>query len=192
MKKLISIVIFSLTSFFVAAQDSETNAISKDADSTLTGDSNSQTGADNTSLGNHKYFLSTNSGVLNTPVGFRIGILDRMGGYIGTRFGKGYKYEEQLRSPDLTVSEATLFSATAGLIFPVSIRNTFKVHTFLGIGYGKWFDRPSQNGQTVGLEAEGGLVLSYQKFMLNVGGNLLVGDGNSPKGDLTAGVGFRF
>jgi hypothetical protein len=191
MKKLLLIFIFILPSVFVIAQESAVGETSTDTDSTLTGSDKTQTGSDNASTGAHKYFISTNSGLLNTPVGFRIGILDRMGGYIGIRFGKGYKYEEDVYNP-LKATEATLFAANAGLIFPISIQNTFKVHTFLGIGYGKWFDRPSQNGQTMGVEFEGGLMLSYQKFMLNLGGNVLMGDGNSPKGDMTVGIGFRF
>jgi hypothetical protein len=171
MKRLCSILVYTLISVFAIAQESE---------------------SDNTPTGDHKYFISTNSGLLNTPIGFRVGVLNKKGCYIGTRFGKGYKYEDDAFSPAMKVTEATLFSATAGLILPISIRNNFKVHTYLGIGYGKWFDRPSKNGQTVGGEFEGGLILSYQKLMINLGGNVLAGDGNSPKGDLTLGVGFRF
>jgi|GEM_PF-1147617 hypothetical protein len=191
MKKLLSVLIFTLPSFFVAAQDSETSNVSTDSDSTSTGMNTTQTGSDNTAAGMNKYFIATNSGILETPVGFRIGILDRMGGYIGTRFGKGYKYDEDGRG-GIEATEATLFSVSAGLIFPVAVKNTFKVHSFFGIGYGKWFDRPSQNGQTMGIELEGGLMLSYQKFLVNLGGVLLTGDGNSPRGDMTVGVGFRF
>jgi hypothetical protein len=170
MKRLFSILIFILSSVFVLAQGSETS---------------------NTPNENHTYFISTNSGVLKTPVGFKIGIIDRMGGYIGMRFGKGYKYEEDVFNR-LEASEATLFAAGAGLIFPVAVRNTFKVHTFLGLGLGKWFDRPSQSGQTVGVELEGGLMLSYRKLMVSFGGNVLTGDGNSPKGDMNLGLGFKF
>lgn len=191
MKTLFSILICSLTSFFAIAQESEGSNSSTDSDSTSSSTENTQTGTDNTTAHASKYFIATNSG-LKTPVGFRVGVLDRMGGYIATRFGKGYKYEEQLRSPDLTVSEATLFSASAGFIFPIVTRNTLKLHTFLGIGYGKWFDRPSKSGQTVGVEFEGGFMVAYQKFILNLGGTVLTGDGNSPKGDMTIGVGFKF
>jgi hypothetical protein len=192
MKKLFLVLIFILPSVFVIAQESAVSETSTDTDSTSIGSDNAHTGRDNASTGPYKYFISTNSGLLKTPVGFRIGILGRMGGYIGTRFGKGYKYEEDALSPMIKVTEATLFSANAGLIFPISIRNAFNVHTFLGFGYGKWFDRLSQNGQTVGVEFEGGLMLSYRKFMVNLGGNVLMGDGNSPIGDMTLGVGLRF
>ena len=186
MKTLFSVLILSLTSFFVAAQETEFNNTTTDPENTASG-----TGADNSSASGYKYFISTNSGLQHTPVGFRIGVLDKMGGYIGTRFGKGYKYEDDALG-GLEETEATLFSASAGFIFPIAIQNSFKVHTFLGIGYGKWFDRPSKSGQTMGIEFEGGLMLSYEKFLLNLGGTVLTGDGNSPKGDLTLGIGFRF
>lgn len=177
MKNSFFTLLFALTSFFAFAQETETQT---------------ETDGENhkPSTSPYKYFLSTNSGIQNTPVGFRIGILDRMGGYLGARFGKGYKYKEQFAT--VTKSEATLFAANAGLIFPIANKKTFKVHTFLGLGFGKWFDRPSQNGQTIGIELEGGLMLSYQWFMLNFGGNFLTGDGKSPKKDMTVGIGFRF
>jgi hypothetical protein len=190
MKKLFSILIFSLPSLFVVAQGSINN-ISTDTDNSTTGLENIPTGSDNASAGTPKYFISTNSGLLKTPVGFRIGVLDKMGGYLAARFGKGNKYEEDQLNR-IEVTETTLFAINGGLIFPISIRNTFKVHSFLGIGYGKWFDRPSKSGQTMGIEFEGGVMLSYRKFMLNLGGNVLMGDGKSPLGDMTLGVGFRF
>ncbi|MBL7834289.1 MAG: hypothetical protein JNK18_10050 [Cyclobacteriaceae bacterium] len=169
MKKLFPVLVFALISFLAAGQSSSDSSVSKRL----------------------KYFVSTNSGISSTPVGFRIGLLDRMGGYIGTRFGKGYKYEEDVRT-GVRVSEATLFAANAGLIFPITIRHGFKVHSFFGLGYGKWFSRPSQNGQTVGVEVEGGFMFSYRRFMLNASGNLLTGDGKPAKKDVTVGVGLRF
>lgn len=190
MKTLVSILICSFTSFFCIAQESVDTTSSTDTDSTSTNSENTQAGIGNTSTHTHKYFIATNSG-LKTPVGFRVGVLDRMGGYIATRFGKGFKYDEDIFNP-MEPAEATLFSASAGLMFPITIRKTLKLHTFLGLGYGKWFDRPSKSGQTVGVEFEGGLMVSYQKFMVNLGGTVLTGDGNSPKGDMTFGVGFKF
>lgn len=169
MKHVFSILLFSLITFFATAQESSENPPSK----------------------TYKFFIATNSGVRSTPVGFRIGILERMGGYIGMRFGKGNKYEEDFRK-NLVVTKATLFAVNTGLIFPIYTRSAFKVHTFVGLGYGKWFDRLSGNGQTVGVELETGLMLSYNRFMVNVGGNLLTGDGKSPKSDLTVGAGLRF
>lgn len=191
MKKLFSILIFTLTTFFVAAQDSEVTNHSADADTISTGTDNTEVGNVGAAAGAYRYFISTNSGLQNTPVGFRIGVLDRMGGYIGARFGKGNKYEED-RFNNVEVTEATLFAASVGLIFPIHIRNTTKFHTYCGIGYGKWFDRLSKSGQTMGVEVEGGFMLSYRKLMVSLGGVLLTGDGNSPRGDMTVGVGFRF
>lgn len=191
MKKLLSISIFTLTTFFAAAQDSEVNNASTDSDTTSTSTDNTQAGSDNANAGGYRYFLSTNSGLQHTPVGFRIGVLNRMGGYIGARFGKGNKYEEDSFN-NLEVTEATLFAASAGLIFPIHVRNTTKVHTYCGIGYGQWFSRLSKSGQTMGVEFEGGFMVSYRKLMVSLGGALLTGDGNSPKGDMTVGVGFRF
>lgn len=169
MKKLFAGLVFVLVSFFASAQVS----------------------SDSTSNNRPKYFISTNSGILSTPVGFRIGFLDKMGSYLGMRFGSGYKYEEDVRQ-GLKVTKATLFAANAGLIIPITSKHAFKVHTFLGLGYGKWFDRLSQNGQTVGVEVEGGLMFSYRKFLINASGNLLTGDGKPAKKDVTVGLGFRF
>lgn len=170
MKKLFSVLVFSFISVFAFAQESE---------------------EEDTAKGPYKYFIATNSGVFNTPVGVRIGVLEKMGGYIGVRFGKGNSYKED-RFNHMEVEEATMFAATAGFIFPITYRHPFKVHAFFGLGYGKWFDRPSQNGQTMGGEFETGLMLSYRRVMLNMGGTLLTGDGNSPRGDMTLGVGLRF
>lgn len=169
MKKIFVVFVFALTSFFATAQDS----------------------TEKVSTSRYKYFIATNSGVQSTPVGFKIGVLERMGGYIGMRFGKGYKYEEDL-AKNVTEKEATLFAVNAGLLFPIATRKTFKVHTFWGLGYGKWFNRLSGNGQTMGVELEGGLAFSYHRLMVNLGGNLLTGDGNSPKSDVTVGLGLRF
>lgn len=170
MKKLVPVLFFAMISFFAAAQESSD---------------------DSSTAKRPKYFFSTNSGVKSTPIGFRIGFLDRMGSYLGMRFGKGYKYEEHVRT-GVRVSEATLFAANAGLIFPITAKHDFKIHTFVGLGYGKWFSRPSQNGQTVGVEVEGGLMFSYRRFMINASGNLLTGDGKPAKKDFTLGLGLRF
>lgn len=170
MKFLFSILVFFFVSVTVFAQESPT---------------------ENTQTGVRKYFISTNSGLQKTPVGLRIGILEKMGGYIGVRFGKGYKYKDD-PFKGWGSSEATLFSASAGFIFSIFTHQSFKIHPFVGLGYGQWFDRPSQNGQTVGFELEGGLMLSYRRFVILGGGNLLMGDGNPVKKDVTVGVGYKF
>lgn len=185
MKKLIAIAFFGLISFVGFSQDvpagqaapaSQETSIQEDSTSeeALAGKKN-------------KYFISTNSGIQSTPVGFRIGVLDRKGGYIGARFGKGDVYDQ---NDELT--HATIFAINAGLIFPIIMRSDFKLHTFWGLGYGQWFERPSKSGQRMGLELEGGLMITYQKLMVTFGGNMLTGDGSSPKKDITIGVGYRF
>lgn len=140
----------------------------------------------------NKYFISTNSGIQETPIGLRIGFLDKRGGYIATRFGKGYNYESDALN-NVVATEGTTVSVTAGFILPVYYRESnFKAHTFFGIGYGHWFNRPPKNSTTTGPEFESGLMFSYHKLMISLGVCALVGDGNSTKGDLTVGIGYKF
>lgn len=181
MKRLTSILFFGLFSIIGFAQEATP---SQEASTSQ----EEPIGQEAAARKKGNYFVSTNSGIQKTPVGFRIGVLDRKGGYIGARFGKGNVYNEK----DELTPQATLFAINAGLIFPIVIGNNFKVHTFMGIGYGQWFERPSKNGQRVGFELEGGLMITYQKLMLNLGVNMLAGDGSSPKKDATIGIGYRF
>jgi hypothetical protein len=173
MKTLFLVSLFILISTFAFSQESP------DDGDTLT------------TIKRSKFFIATNSGLKNTPFGLRIGLFDKVGGYIGTRFGSGHKYKENKILTSVKVTKTTLFGANAGFIFPIATQRAFKVHTFLGLGYGNWFDRLSKSGQTLGVDFEGGLILSYHKFMVNFGGNILMGDGNSPKSDINAGIGFK-
>ena len=138
-----------------------------------------------------KYFVATNSGILSTPVGFRVGFLDRRGGYLAARFGKGHNYElDQLGN--VRESKGTMFSTTVGFIFPLYCKGgAFNAHIFAGFGYGQWFDRPSTNEFKMGLEVESGVMLSYNKLFTSLGGNLLTGDGKTPKKDIAIGIGYR-
>jgi hypothetical protein len=136
----------------------------------------------------NKYFVSTNSGLLNTPVGIRVGLLGRKGAYIGGRFGKGTIYHWDSN----TSSKTNLFSVTTGLIFPLYIHNDFSIHTFLGAGYGQWFNKRRDTWTKSGVELEAGLMISYKKLMANVGASVLDGDRTYPKGDGTIGLGYRF
>lgn len=185
MKRLFSIVIFGLYTLIGFAQEAPATQEATAGQEETSEDSTSQDAAAKKKT---KYFVSTNSGIQKTPVGFRLGVLDRKGGYIAARFGKGDVYDEN----DELSTEATLFAVNAGLIFPIVMKNTFKVHTFMGIGYGQWFERPSQNGQRMGFELEGGLMFTYNKLMMNFGANMLSGDGSSPRKDITVGIGYRF
>jgi len=162
MKRLSSILFFGLFSIIGFAQESTTT--------------------------NNKYFVSTNSGVRKTPFGFRIGFLEKNGGYIAARFGKGDVYNLDTFKSE----EATLFSVTAGFMLPITTKKIFKIHTFWGVGYGQWFDQRSDDYTKVGYEFEGGLMFSYKRMILSVGGNLLAGDETSAKKDVTIGLGYRF
>lgn len=138
-----------------------------------------------------RYFISANAGVLKTPIGFRIGLFEKTGGYIGARFGKGSFYDKDMFN-NYEETSVILFSTTVGLIlFPTKVNDNFKAHTFFGVGYGSWFERLSKNGTTIGCEFEGGLMISNERLILSLGGNLLLGDGSTPKGDLTIGIGYR-
>ena len=174
MKKIASFLLFLLISTFVIAQEA---ASGEEA-----------SGGKNYTK---KYFISTNSGIKTTPVGFRVGFLDRRGAYLAARFGKGNNYElDQIKRVKST--PGTMFSATVGLIFPIFCReNNFKAHAFTGIGYGHWFNRPNANEIKMGAELESGFILSYSKIMMTIGGCILAGDGNTPKTDITVGIGYR-
>lgn len=137
---------------------------------------------------NDKYFISTNSGVLNTPIGLRIGFLCKTGAYIGSRFGKGEVYSIQT---DIT-KKTNLYSITAGLIKPVFIQNKFSIYAFLGGGYGQWWDYRWESWTKGGGEIEGGLMISYKKVMLNFSANVLMGEKTYATGDATVGLGYRF
>jgi hypothetical protein len=136
----------------------------------------------------NKFFISTNSGVLNTPVGLRVGFLCKTGAYIGTRFGEGKVYSIQTDQTKKT----DLFSVTAGLIKPVFIKNRFSVHAFVGGGYGQWWDYRWDSWTKAGGELEGGFMVSYRRVMLNFSANVLLGEKTYATGDATIGLGYRF
>jgi len=136
-----------------------------------------------------KLFVSTNSGVDATPFGIRIGFLCKTGAYVGTRFGKGKVYN---LGTDQTTTETNLFSITAGLIKPVYIKNEFSTYAFLGAGYGQWWEYRYDSWTKDGYEIEGGLMISYKRFMLNMSANVLNGYKTYAAWDFTVGIGYRF
>jgi hypothetical protein len=138
---------------------------------------------------NNKYFIATNSGIRNTPVGIRFGFLCKTGAYIGTRFGKGQVYHSE---SDLSTTETNLFSVTAGLIKPIYTQNNFNVHAFLGAGYGQWWQYRWERWTKKGYEIEGGFMTSYKKIMFNVSANMLGGYNTYATWDFTVGLGYRF
>jgi hypothetical protein len=135
-----------------------------------------------------KFFVSTNSGILNTPVGLRIGFLCKTGAYIGSRFGRGEVYD----MPADKTTGTNLYSITAGLIKPVFIKNRFNVYAFAGAGYGQWWKHRWTSWTKAGGELEGGLMVSYRRIMLNMSANVLMGEKTYATGDATVGLGYRF
>lgn len=138
---------------------------------------------------NNKYFIATNSGIKNTPLGIRIGFLCKTGAYIGARFGKGELYHSD---SDFSTTKTKLSSLTAGLIKPVLIQGNFSVHVFVGAGYGQWWPYRWERWTKEGVEVEGGLMTSYKRFMLNVSANMLNGSKTYAIWDFTIGLGYRF
>src|SRR6478609_8018137 len=67
----------------------------------------------------YRYFVSTNSGLLHTPVGLRVGFLGKKGFYLGGRYGNGTTYHPETNS----TTKTPLFSITTGLILPIYIKN---------------------------------------------------------------------
>jgi hypothetical protein len=127
-----------------------------------------------------KYFVSTNSGLLHTPIGLRVGFLAKKGFYLGGRYGNGTIYNSEAN----TTSATKLFSITTGLILPIYIKDKFSVHTYFGGGYGQWFES--------GIETEGGFMVSYKKVSLSFGATMLNADKSYTTGDGTIGLGIRF
>ena len=136
----------------------------------------------------YKFFVSTNAGVLNTPVGYRVGYLGKSGGYLGTRFGYGNVYHPLTD----TKSQEFLFSITTGLIKPIVIQNKFSTHVYFGGGYGQWYNNRWDRWSKNGVEVEAGFMISYKRIMLSFGAAGLKGVKVYWKGDATVGLGVRF
>lgn len=135
-----------------------------------------------------KYFVSTNSGLLHTPLGLRVGFLAKKGVYLGGRFGLGTIFDSETNTTGIT----KLFSITTGLILPLYIRNRFSIHTYFGGGYGQWFDKRWNTWTKSGVEIEGGFMISYKRVSLSFGGSVLDGERTYATGDGTLGLGIRF
>ena len=137
----------------------------------------------------NKYFVASNSGIKNTPIGIRIGFLCHTGAYIGTRFGEGEIFYSET---DLSTTKTTLFSITGGLIKPVIIQNDFSIHAFFGAGYGQWWPYRKEEQTKDGYELEAGLITSYKRFILILSANMLDGYNTYATWDFTIGLGYRF
>lgn len=137
---------------------------------------------------NHKYFVSTSSGIRDTPIGIKFGIICRTGAYVGIRFGSG----EINPSDGGNSTKTTLFSITGGITEPVYINNDFNIYAFLGGGYGQWWPYRWEGWTREGYEIEGGFIISYKRFLLNLGTNMLDGYKTYATWDFTVGLGYRF
>jgi len=136
-----------------------------------------------------KYFLAANIGVKQTMLGLRAGFLCKIGAYIGTRFGRGDVYHNET---DLTTTKTTLFSITGGIIIPVYLQDKFGLYAFVGGGYGQWWHFRWETWTKEGYELEAGLMISYNRFMLNLAANRLDGYLAHSTFNYTIGLGYRF
>jgi hypothetical protein len=134
-----------------------------------------------------EFFISTNSGVFNTPVGLKIGFVSNPGLYFGFRHGIGEVYNSD---SDLTTNATPLYSVTAGINKPLIVHGDFKLIAQLGIGYGRWWGYRWERWTKSGYELEGGLMIQKKNFLFNITGNFLDGDRTYPTGDLCLGVGY--
>ena len=134
-----------------------------------------------------EFFISTNSGVLNTRVGLKIGFISHPGLYVGFRHGIGKVYNSD---SDLTTNGTNLYSITTGINKPLIIKGDFKLIAQLGIGYGQWWRFRWERWTKSGYELEGGLMIQKKNFLFNVTGNFLDGNRTYPTGDICLGIGY--
>ena len=134
-----------------------------------------------------EYFISTNSGILNTPVGLKIGYISHPGLYLGFRHGIGKVYNSD---SDRTTNGTNLFSITVGINKPLIIKDDFKLVAQLGAGYGQWWAFRWERWTKSGYEIEAGLMIQKRSFLFNITGNLLNGDRTYATGDISLGIGY--
>lgn len=137
----------------------------------------------------NKLFIASSSGLQYTPIGIKIGFLCKTGAYLGTRFGQGKIYHSD---SDYSTTTTTLFSITGGLIKPIYIKNKFSLYILFGAGYGQWWHYRWERWTKDGYELEGGLIISYNRIMINLNSNMLNGYKTYATFDFTLGVGYRF
>jgi hypothetical protein len=134
-----------------------------------------------------EFFISTNSGILNTPIGLKIGFIANPGVYVGFRHGIGKVYNSD---SNLTTNATNLFSVTGGINKPLIMKGNFKLVGQFGAGYGQWWDFRWERWTKSGLELEAGLMVQKKNFLFSITGNLLAGDRTYPTGDLCLGIGY--
>lgn len=133
------------------------------------------------------FFITTNSGAFNTPVGLKIGFLGKPGFYLGFRHGIGDVYHSD---SDLSISDTYLYSITGGVSLPLYARNNFKLCAQMGAGYGEWWKHRWERWTNSGVELEAGLFAQKGNFLFSATGNVLQGSKTYPTGDFCVGIGF--
>ncbi len=136
-----------------------------------------------------EFFITSNSGTLNTPIGIKIGYISNPGLYLGFRYGKGKVYNSD---SNLETVSSNLYSIVGGVTKPLIIKNDFKLIAQLGLGYGQWWDYRWERWTKSGYEIEAGLMVQKRRFLLNLTGNLLNGNKTYATGDFCIGVGYVF
>jgi hypothetical protein len=134
-----------------------------------------------------EFFIATNSGVLNTPIGIKIGFIANPGVYVGFRHGIGEVYNSD---SDLTTNAVNLYSVTGGINKPFFSKGDFRLIAQLGVGSGQWWDFRWERWTKSGVELEGGLMIKKKNFLFNITGNYLTGDRTYGTGDLCLGIGY--
>ncbi len=134
-----------------------------------------------------QYFISTNSGILTTPIGIKIGYICNPGIYLGLRYGQGVEWEYGQET-----TSTILFSIVGGITKPLIIKNDFSLVAQLGLGCGEWWDSRRVGWTKSGYEIEAGLLIKMKHFMFNLTGNLLSGSKTDAIGDLCLGIGYVF
>lgn len=134
-----------------------------------------------------EFFATTNSGVLNTPLGIKIGFIYKPGFYLGMRSGMGQVYHSD---SDFATTSTYIFSITAGMTLPIFVKGDFKIVGQFGTGYGQWWKYRWERWTRSGVELESGFLIQKRNLLLNVTGNVLNGPRTYPTGDISVGIGF--
>ncbi|MCG8582416.1 MAG: hypothetical protein MI866_21000, partial [Bacteroidales bacterium] len=163
----------------------------------------------------NKWLITTNSGVLKTPLGIKFGRIGKIGWNVGMRFGKGDRnnsyepvseslldehgrlkpeYIKWYEENHYVENDVTNFSFVLGMNVNVLHQKDFSMHIQGGIGYARWWEEYAKQWYNLdgGVELEIGLLLKYQKWIGNITGNYLNRDHNNAVGDFCFGVGYCF
>jgi len=165
----------------------------------------------------NQWFITSNSGVLRTPLGIKFGRIGKVGWNLGIRFGKGdmryfnedvpslelddpidpafSDYESWWAEKEYQENEVTNFSFTIGINYNVLQNDKFSMHLQGAAGYARWWDEYANRWYNLdgGAELEAGLLLKYNNWIANVTGNYLFKDQKIyPAGDFCLGLGYCF